>query len=196
VAFWTYSEAFLLAKGCLDPHCVWVVVRDKTTVSTDALGGDGAFVHQFLSASSWKLLVLERAVLSTSTSVLVTGPADMEEAPAEQRNPNQYLSARHARSHEIVYPRRDRRLVFDHRVKLGMVASPVGPRAVEVVGCQIDSVKVFGCAPEVDGLEDRPSSRESGREQEAVFRKMNADRRKQGKEVIPLLRGAGVFPDD
>lgn len=142
------------------------------------------------------MFVLKRGVVPTNASVFMTRSRNVKEAAPKEWNSKQDLLAGHTRGHQVPHTRVARWLVLAHRVQLGMVATLVSPLAEEVVGYEVDRVEILGRLSQVDILQDSFHGREGGSEQVAVFGKVDADRCDQGEEVVSLLWGARVFPND
>ncbi len=192
----TYPQTLLLAKASLHRHCVRVVVCDEPAVPTDALSRNGPLVDLLLGSLSGEVFVLEGAVVPTRPAVLVTRPRDVEEAAAEERDPQQNFLARYSGRHEVLDARIARRLALGRGVELGVVAALVGPLAVEVVGHQVEGVEIVGRLLQVNVLEDGLRGWESGGEKIVLLGEVDADRCDQGEEIVALLRSAGVLPNN
>jgi len=186
----------LLAEASLRHDRVRVVVGHETAVPANALSRDGPLVDLLLGPFPGELFVLERAVVPARSPVLVARPRDVEEAAAEERNPQQDFLARHSGRHEVLHTRVSRRLALSRGVELGVVAALVGPLAVEVVGHQVEGVEIVGRLPQVDVLEDGFCGWKSGSQEIVLLGKVDADRCDESEEVVALLRGAWVFPNN
>ncbi len=191
-----YPKTLLHAKGSLYFDRVRVVVRDEAAIPAHTVSCNCSLVNLLLGTLSGEMFVLKRAIVPANASMLMTRSRDVKEAASKERNSKQDLLAGHPRGHQVPHARVARWLVLAHRVQLGMVATLVRPLAEEVVGYEVDRVKILGRLSQVDVLQDRFHSREGDSEQVAVFRKMDANRCDQGEEVVSLLWGAGVFPNN